>query len=235
MTSSITMHPAALHAMSDLVQYFERYALLSCEKQARLFPFLGEHSLELDLDAGMARFSERRSYPFQVLGTESEHSLTWLWAWADEHAEVPEALLAAARTMKIWGEERGVPELALPSLDLDRADGTQLSLIASEVCGASGFYRDHYEGGNLFLLLSGIALDDRQSFDRQGLARQLGDLASRYDFDHRNALVSYLHAKDIRCSLSGTIVSAELASGERIIAEFDDSGRIRAMNGDGLP
>jgi drug/metabolite transporter (DMT)-like permease len=55
--------------------------------------------------------------------------------------------------LRAWGEKEGLQEFTLPSVDLDRADGTMLSLIASEVCKASGYYRDPYEGGALFLLL----------------------------------------------------------------------------------
>jgi len=221
--------------MTTLITLFEHYALVSLEKQARLFQFLGEHTLELDLDAGIARFGDGRAYPFQVIGTESDNSLTWLWAWADEQSEVPDSMLRSVRTLKAWGADQGIPEFTLPSLDLDRADGTLLSLIASEVCGASGFYRDHYEGGALFLLLEGIALDERQVFDRQGLIRQLSDLASRYDFDHRNALASYLRAKGISFADTGPALGAELASGERLIAEFDAAGHVRTINGDPLP
>jgi len=220
--------------MTELISYFERYALISLEKQARLFSFLGEHILELDLDAGLARFDSNRAYPYQVLGTESENSLTWLWAWADEQTEVPENLLVSAIQLRSWGEKEGLPEFTIPSLDLDRADGTMLSLIASEVCSASGYYRDHYEGGSLFLLLDGIALDNQQGFDRQGLIRQLADLASRYDFDHRSALLSYLLAKEIPSTETGGALGAELATGERLIAEFDPAGRVRTINGEPL-
>jgi hypothetical protein len=219
--------------MSNLTEYFERYALVSLEKQARLFSFLGEHVLDLDLDGGTARFNDL-SIPFQVLGTESDNSLTWLWAWAEEQPEVPHELLASARELKAWGEKEGLPELTLPSLDLNRADGTMLALIASEVCNASGYYRDPYDGGTSFLLLYGIALDDQLVFDRQGLVRQLGDLASRYDFDHRKALLSYFRLKGIAASEAGNNASAELASGERLVAEFGRSGRIVTINGEPL-
>jgi hypothetical protein len=220
--------------MTDLIRYFERYALISLEKQARLFSFLGEHILELDLDAGMARFSGDRAYPFQVLGTESENSLTWLWAWADEQTEVPENLLVSAIRLRTWGEREGLAEFTLPALDLDRADGTMLSLIASEVCSASGYYRDHFEGGSLFLLLDGITLDEQQGFDRQGLLRQLADLAAMYDFDHRKTLRAYLQAKGIPAAETGDSLGAELATGERLIAEFDPAGRVRTINGEPL-
>jgi hypothetical protein len=182
----------------------------------------------------LARFDSDRAFPFQVLGTESENSLTWLWAWADEQTEVPDNLLASAIRLRAWGEKEGLPEFTLPSLDLDRADGAMLSLIASEICSASGYYRDHYEGGALFLLLSDVPLDEQQGFDRQGLVRQLADLASRYDFDHRNALRSYLHAKGVPLNESGDTLGAELATGERLIAEFDPAGRVRTINGEPL-
>jgi len=217
--------------MSTLNAYFERYALVSLEKQARLFSFLGEHVLDIDLDAGTARFNDI-SVPFQVLGTESENSLTWLWAWAEEQTELPDNLLVAARKMKAWGEKEGLTELTLPALDLDRADGTMLSLIASEVCNANGYYRDAYQGGTVFLLLQGIALDDQLVFDRAGLIRQLSDLASRYDFNHRRALLAYLNAKGIAASVTDDAIGAELASGERLIAEFAPDGRVRTINGE---
>ena len=226
--------PVRSNTMSNLKRYFERYALVSLEKQARLISFLGEHILDLDLDGGTARFSDSLVFPFQVLGTESDNSLTWLWAWAEEQTEVPPNLLLSARQLRAWGENEGLQELTLPAVDLDRADGTMLSLIASEICKASGFYRDPYEGGTLFLLLSGIALDDHLAFDRRGLVLQLADLASRYDFNHRNALLSYFRARAIPATETGDTVSAELVNGERLVAVFDAAAQVRTINGEAL-
>jgi len=220
--------------MTALKPYFERYALASLEKQARLFSFLGEHIMDLDLDAGTARFSDSLVFPFQALGTESDNSLTWLWAWAEEQTEIPPKLLASALELRAWGEKEGLEELILPAVDLDRADGTMLSLIASEICKASGYYRDPYEGGTLFLLLSGIALDDQLVFDRRGLVRQLADLASSYDFNHRNALLSYFRARAIPATNAGDTISAELVNGERLVAVFDAAGQVRTINGEEL-
>jgi hypothetical protein len=217
--------------MNDLIDYFERYALVSLEKQARLYSFLGQHVLDLDLDAGTARFNDI-TLSFQVLGTESDNALTWLWAWAEEQTEVPDRLLASSGVLKAWGEKERIPDLTLPSLDLNRADGTMLSLIASEVCKASGYYRDPYEGGSLFILLHGVALDDQLVFDRQGLVRQLADLAARYEFNHRNALLSYFSARGIASAEAENAVSAELANGERLIAEFGPRGQLVTINGE---
>ena len=220
--------------MSNLIDQFERTALLSREKQDDLFRFLGEHALDLDLDAGIARFSSGLEAPFQVLGTESENSLTWLWAWADEQTEVPDQFLRSARELKAWGAQHGVTEFTLPSVDLNRADGSMIALIASDVCKATGYYRDAYEGGALFILLSGPRLGHHEDLDRAGIARHLQDLISRYDFNHRNALLSYLRARGIPLAEVGDTVSAELLSGERLIVEFDPKGQLRTINGEAL-
>ena len=220
--------------MSSIIDYFEKFALASFEKQDDLIRRLGEHILDLDLDMGVARFNTDRTYPFQVLGTESDNSLTWLWAWADEQPEVAEALLRSARELNAWGAREGVTEFTVPSLDLNRADGTMLAIIASAVCAASGYYRDPYDGGTLFILIYGADGDRRAEFDRTGLILAMREITSRYDFNHRKALLSYLRMKDLPFSESGDTVNAELAGGERLIALFDHAGQVTTMNGESL-
>jgi hypothetical protein len=151
--------------MSTLKTYLEKSGLISLEKQERLAGLIGDHTVELDLDAGLVRFSGSFEFPFQVLGTESDNTLTWLWAWAEEQTEVPGDLMRAALEMKEWGAQAGVTECTRPSVDLNEADGHVLSLIASEVCRASCYYHDAYEGGGLFLLLFGQAIDRQPSLN----------------------------------------------------------------------
>jgi hypothetical protein len=221
--------------MNDLTTYFERYALLAQEKREKLLKLVGEHPVDLDLEAGTARFNDALVLPFQVLGTESENTLTWLWAWADEQTEMPEGLLRSSRAIKIWLETKGLGGYASPSLDLDTADGTQLAVISCEVCMASAYYRDHYEGGSLLLLLFGRGIDRQPPFTRSELVRALSDLAAQYDFDHRGALTAYFQTKHLPFSSEGSMFSGELASRERLVAVFDDRGRVTTINGEAFP
>ncbi len=217
--------------MSELTTYFERYALVSQEKQAKLARLIGDHLFELDMDAGIARFSGSLEFPVQVLGTQSDNTLTWLWAWAEEQAEIPQDLMRSAIEMRDWGRSAGVTECMVPSVDLDRADGTQLSLIGSEICRASCYYRDSYEGGALFLLLFGREIDQQPSFNADELPRVFAHLISLYDFNHRNAFRSYLQMKKLPNTEHGSFVTGELESGEDVRANFDDQGRIVSFNG----
>ena len=90
--------------MSALTDYLEQSALISLEKQDKLALLIGEDTYDLDLDAGKIRFDNSLEISFQVLGTESDNTLIWLWAWADEQTEeIPADLLRASREIRDWG------------------------------------------------------------------------------------------------------------------------------------
>ena len=217
--------------MSELISYFERYVLVSREKQLKLARLVGEHIFDLDLDAGVARFSGSLEFPLQVLGTQSDNTLTWLWAWAEEQTEIPADLQRSSLEMQDWGRGHNVPECTAPSVDLGRADGGLLSLVAAEVCKASCYYRDVYEGGALFLLLFSRDIDRQPSFGADDLARSFADLAAVYDFHHRNAFRSYLQMKNLPHSEHASFIAGELDTGEDIRANFEESGRMVSLNG----
>jgi hypothetical protein len=221
--------------MSNLVNYLEQYGLLSLEKQEKLAHLLGEYSMELDFESGIIRFTDGLEFPFQVLGTESDNSLTWLWAWAGEQTEVPDDLMRSSLQMRAWGEQEGIPECTRPSVDLNKADGHFFSLIASEVCGASCYYQDAYEGGGLFLLLFGHAIDQQPDFTVAGLTRQFSSLLSLYDFNHRNAFRSYFSMKKLSFTEHASFIVTELESGEDVRANFDSAGKLISINGKNMP
>ena len=221
--------------MTALTEYFEQYALLSLEKQEKLARLIGEHTMELDFEAGVMNISGNLAFPFQVLGTESDNTLTWLWAWADEQSELPESLLSAARQMREWGASNGIQECIIPSVDLDNVDGHVLSMIASEICRASCYYHDPYDGGASFLLLFGDEINRQPSFDAASLTRQLSHLITLYELNHRKTLLAYLQRKVLPFSEQGTIIVGTLESGERLEADFDPKGKLLSLNGQTLP
>lgn len=220
--------------MNELAQYLEQYGLVSLEKQEKFNSLIGEHTMELDFDAGVIRFSNAYEFPFQVLGTESDNTLTWLWAWAEEQTEVPEEHLRSALQMKEWGAKQNLTLFSSPSVDLNIADGITISLISSEICSASCYYQDSYDGGALFLLLFGETIDTQAPLDAAGLLRQLSGLASTYDFSHRNAVRAYLRAKGLAFSEEGLVISGELESGENIRASFTEQDSLVSLNGNPL-
>lgn len=215
--------------MNPLTSSLEKYGLLSLEKQDKLTQLIGEHLYQIDLSAGRIRF-DGLEFPVQALGTESDNTFTWLWAWADEQEEIPKHLTSASRELKEWGAREGIKELTIPSVDLDRADGTMFALIASEICGASCYYRDVYEGGSLFVLIFDAMIERQPSFDLDRLSKQFLHLISHYDVNQRTALLSYLAVKGVSLSEGISRIACLLETGELLRAEFDASGRLLTLN-----
>src|SRR3990172_5863637 len=212
--------------MNRLLEYFQQYALLALEKQDKLDRLIGEHLSELDLDAGKIRFGSVLEFPFQVLGTASDNTLTWLWAWSEVQTEMPEGLMQLALELKAWGVREGLPEFSGPEIDLNQADGHMISLIASMIVRASCYYRDSHQGGALFLLLFGEAIDSQPPFDRARLVHHLTELGSVYEVDQRKMLLAYLRARDFAFVEDARKVTARLESGEMVDMAFDDQGRL---------
>ncbi len=218
--------------MKTFTEHLEQSALLSLEKQSKLAGMTGEYLHELDLDAGMIRFSRDLAFPIQVLGTESDNTLTWLWAWAEEQTDIPEGLVHSSLQLRNWGMREGVREFTLPSVDLDQADGNAIALVSTQIAGASSYFRDSYEGGAAYYLVFDKSIDSRPSLDRAGLLRHLTDLFFRYELNHRNVLLSYLQEKGLSPVSKGLFITCELDSGERVTAEFDEAGKLRVWNGE---
>lgn len=217
--------------MNKLTKYLEQFALTSLEKQDKFALLLDDNLYDLDLEAGKLRFPNNLDLSLQVLGTESDNTLSWLWAWADEQTEeIPVNLLQASRELRDWGSHKAVREFRDPSIDLDRADGHVFSMIASEICRASCYYRDAYDGGSAFILLFDPMIDAQPSFDRSRLSRRFLDLISRYELNHRNALLSYLRIKDLSPAETRSSITCKLDTGERLSAEFDDAGKLTLFN-----
>lgn len=222
--------------MNALTEYLEKYALISLEKQEKLARLIeGQMVVNVDFDAGRLHFSDGPEFRFQVLGTESDNTLNWLWAWADEQEDINSDLLTSSLHMKEWGAKAGIPECTVPAVDLEKADGHVFSLIASEVCGASCYYQDSYDGGASFLLLFGGELERQPGFDVAGLSRQFTNLMALYELDHRNAVVSYLRSKGLPFTEQGSLIQCVLESAEQMSAEFGPHGVLRSINGRDLP
>ena len=219
--------------MSKLTKYLEQFALISLEKQDKLDLLLGERTYSLDLDAGKIRFNDNLDFSFQILGTESDITLSWLWAWADEQTEeVPVELIQASHEIRSWGMREGLQEFTFPSVDLHKADGHVLSIISSELCKASCYFRDAYDGGSAFLLLYDKLIDAQPFFDMSRLSRRFLDLISRYEINHRNALLSYLRTRRLSFEEKDSLITCELDSVERLSAEFDSADRLMRLNGE---
>lgn len=211
-----------------LESLFDAHAAASLDKQVALEQAVGDADWGLDLDAAELSFSNGRTFAVQLLGTESHHSETWLWGWANGSIG-SDAILVAAEALRLYGTEHDIPELTCPSLPLERAEGHYLALIACGLCGADAYYRAPYEGGAAFLLVHGPDLRQFEDDTPQHVNTVFLQLISGMECNHRTAFEAYVRYKGYIWSEGGAGIEAVSPRGEVMRPTFDPLGRLTKL------
>ncbi len=220
-------------------ELFVRHGAASFDKALYQRAMLGKCGWAFDLNSGVLAF--RRPHEgvlqlrVQVLGSESEESRTWLWAWANPSA-IPPDLLTVVRELRAAHAE--VPELATPELPItDRVTPERIAMVACGIARAGCVFRAFYPRGALYLLIK----DPRYKRSvRRPIARIMRVfplfIAKHAVADQRAALMHYLrfYRLDVREEgrrVIGTYhaaAQAPLGAAEplQVVAEFDAAGRL---------
>jgi hypothetical protein len=205
-----------------------RIAVVSFDKQVSIDQIYGEKSWQFDRTTGFLTFGKKGSWQTQLLGTESELTNTWLWAWANAQSDEPSHLLVASLLLKAFGDQNGIPELTTPQLPLDQVDVHTLALLASGLCEANGYYRCPYEGGALYVLIMDENFPKCTDPPLQRIASVFPQaIASLEIADHEQALCEYLDHYGIEHQHTGHQIVVQDDDGEPVLtATFDEQNRL---------
>lgn len=208
-----------------------RHIAASFDKQLHLMELVAGLDWQIDVTSGVLSFGDRYNWRIQLLGTESEESGTWLWAWANTASGLSSDLLSSARALLILGQLREIAELTQPELSLLNVDVHSLAMIASGLCQANGYYRAPYDGGALFVLIHDETFPTARPLPLARICSVFPQAISSVSIpDHRLALSAYLeyyglHGKDENGRL--VVVQEEQTV---LTAEFDEQNRLLELN-----
>lgn len=94
--------------------------------------------------------------PFQVIGTYSTTTGTFLWGW--DHPSVLEPMADHARRVRAFGEEHGVALLTTRKLECDEQLAWGFAALACHLCGAQGVYRGPAGAAFVFMTFGEVTL-----------------------------------------------------------------------------
>lgn len=213
--------------MSILNKSLLEHAIAAFDKQLHFADVVGQLNWQFDMASGLLSFGDRYRWHAQVLGTESQSSGTWLWAWANDASNIPEDLLQASLTMRTFGEQHEIPELTSPAVSFDEIDGHTLAMIASGVCRANAYYRAPYDGGAAYLLIMDESFFHNTDEPLSRIATVFPQAIAALEIsNHRLAFLSYLASYDILCRSEGSMIVVDDSKKLAMAATFDEQNRL---------
>lgn len=227
--------PTAQQAEPDaaFMQLLSQHGLAAYERQLTFGDRVGDPAWSLDQDRGLLILGGSLELPAQFLGSESEQSGTWLWAWAND--SIDPRLRVKSDAARALGETQHVDVLREPQFALDRVGSAHLlSMATAGALAADAYYRCPYAGGAAYVLIDlpsdlrpSVALNERiVTF----LPRAIMDLPM---LNSRLAIEGYL--SDINAVANATAShTIQIADGPQIA--FDEQDRLASLeSGRSLP
>ena len=187
----------------------------------------------VDFDRGIISFGEEE-YPLQFLGSESNSSNTWLWAWENING-FDENIISLAREIKAKGEKLNLEALTTAEIEItDELNGHILSIVA---CGLADkkycYYRGPHSGGAIFVAFDGV---DEKVFSSVS-AKDFVDITikciQQFSLNHKLFVESFLEWNKTKYKLQGDIIIADFEKDGKLMIELEkieNSFRIIKIN-----
>ena len=218
---------------AKILATFDRHAAATFDKQLYLADLVGvSHRWDFDMASGMLSFDGKHRWKVQMLGSQSDRSGTWLWAWANEASDIPPGLLTSVNALRKLGTERSYDELCQPNLPADKHDGHFWAVLATGLCKAKAYYRGVYEGGAVFLMITDRTfpwhIDDPLARLASVFPQAISSLAIA---NHREALLGHAQLLGLTVTQQQRTALVADASGNHWTAQFDQRNRLARLSG----
>ena len=186
-----------------------------------------DNSWHADLETGTIAFGtdRERVCAMQVLGSFSNESETWLWAWENDRAPIPEALMQQALELRAFGEENNLELFTVGCFDASFDDLLFIGFVASGMFASSAYFIAHYGNGMMLVTIESEEIDQFPVIDLARIPNVFTQVIGSYELEHRPALLHYLAQKGYTAIETANAIRVDVDAGT-IAAVFDDLGRL---------
>ena len=211
----------------------EQYGGLGFEKQIDLDGVIDDKPWEIDMDAQQIVFGGDLYCSFELLGTFSHSTATWLWAWGNEQSDLPQGVIQQSLELKKYGEEHNIDLFKIRKFESSEANLHLIGLIASGMFDSSGYYVADYGQGALVLIFNNENINQihQENNTHHRIASVIPQLITIYEVNHYAAIKHYLLAKDYQITFDDGLKLVAIKGENQISAEFDNSSRLIGLEG----
>ena len=180
----------------------------------------------INFETGLLHLGPER-FPFQVLGTESTPSGTWLWSWANGSIYNEDTLKLADRLCDL-GAEWGLKALSEPQFELTQVfNGFSLSAVAAmlsekPVC----FYRCPHETGAVFVAFGLVPKSVFAPVSSDVFVKTAIKTARQAVCDHKIMIEAFLFHNSTPYAYSDGALVAHFAGEPPLTVKFDEYHRV---------
>jgi hypothetical protein len=127
-----------------------------CEERYKLRQF---HRMDYEQETAKMIFSDPGVLPkvvadFQVIGSLSSRSSTWLWAWDNPY--LLENTATAVHEVRKFGEKQSLVKLTTPRWEANENDAREMTAVAANILQAEGVYTFPSDDIMVYVVLTGI-------------------------------------------------------------------------------
>jgi hypothetical protein len=212
--------------MTTFREQFSIHVATAFARQLSLGDFLGEHNWNVAIKAGTVDFGNKRVFPVQLLGTESDIEDTWLWAWANEESNLPPQLLQACSRIREFGHQYDLAELTEATFPRSVANGHMLAMLSTGLIGNCCYYRGPYDGGALFFLVNKLPESVLAPIDTARATTVISEVICQFDIDHHLMAEGLLASQGFTIAESNRKMTGTRSNGDCLNIEFDAQQRI---------
>jgi len=210
---------------NDFDTLFEQNVALGYEKEYVFDDTIGWLPYEVDMEKGVITMGQFE-FEFQVIGTYSLISSTWLWGWANEKSSISKNLLEQANVLKQLGEDRNVDFLTNRKLEVAEDFPFKIGLICTSVFNCSTFQVCSYGDGKLLITITDKRIPPVDNNNLPKIIECFNSMISRYSVNHKEAFKHYLLDRETEFEEEDEKTIRATKGGARLTASFDDENRL---------
>lgn len=216
----------------QLLSTYTKHAAATLDKQIHLNSLVSDLDFVYNKQPSELAFGDECRWSAQVLGSESEESKTWLWAWANGASGFTDESLVGVRKLQKLGKSKGIVELVTPEIPFDEFDGNFWSVIASGLIDADAYFRAPYPGGALYLVIQDATFERSEERTLARLATVFPQAIAAFPMEnHARALASYASYLDLNHEITGRKLLVSDKHGGQLEAQFDQRNRLEKLKG----
>lgn len=207
---------------------FEQNVATGYEKEYQFDETIGWLPYEIDMNKGEIVIGHF-TFQFQIIGTYSKVSSTWLWGWANEQSGIKKQLLEQVNTLKQMGENRGIEFLSNRKMEVEEEFASMIGVVCASLFNCSTFYICDYGEGKLVVTITDKRIPPIDNKNLAKIVECFNSMIYKYSVNHKKAFINYLLDRETSFEeVESNRITAE-KGGVYVMAIFDESDRLTKL------